>query len=690
MSDSTVQPDSQTDSAADGRSIFPMGLTVTDRGIHLSLVSAGDHPALLLYRRNEAAPLIKIPFSGAERQGLVWSMFLSFSELFAIGLTEETLQSAEYHFADERGSFPDPFGLAFSGRDSWGREEQYGAVLRSPIFLKPFDWGEDRRPGLPFSDSVIYRLHVRGFTKSAASGVVQRGSFYGVIEKIPYLKALGVTTVELLPCQEFEELMPREAGQQDFPSASDAASAGRTGGRLNYWGYTKAYHFAPKASYCRRKDRDPAGEFRLLVRELHRAGMELIPEFYFDGSEDIAYVLAVLRYYARFFHVDGVRLSGHVDTEAVARDPYLADIKLIADGWSPPKPGERYPFFGMRNGDLQPEAAGQHAGAMARRDCGGGRRLGSCNDGFLRDIRRYLKGDEGLLQALIYHTKNNPRHAAVINYLAGTNGFTLMDAVSYDVKHNEKNGEDNRDGTDENFSWNCGAEGPTRRKKVLELRHRQLKNAFLLLFLSQGTPLILAGDEFGNSQSGNNNAYCQDNALSWLDWKQQKKEAALLRFVRDCIAFRRRHPAFHMEEEPRLLDPDGCGIPDVSYHGTRAWQPEFEPWRRQLGVLYSGHYAQTTEGTADASFYLLCNMHWEPHEFALPHPERGMAWHLLVSTAEEGFGREEEARCLADQQLYVMPERSIALMIARPDPNHSESRSRKKCYTGAMNRKKES
>lgn len=622
----------------DLRSVYPIGLTVTKTGFHASVVFAGEKCALRLYRRNEQAPAAELFFRPEERLGKVWMLDATFAALEKRGLSKQDLKTAEYNFCGDGRVFADPCGVSFSGRDSWGKMAQYGNELRTPLFLKPFDWAGDRRPRTPLEDSVIYRLHVRGFTQSRTSGVTQKGTFDGIVEKIPYLRSLGITAVELLPCQEFEELLPIRS---TFPAG--IGSGGNF--RINYWGYSPAHHFAPKASYCRKKNRDPAGEFRLLVRELHRAGIEIIPEFYFDGSESTAYVVEVLRFWARFYHVDGFHITGRTDLAAVAQDPYLSDVKLIAEHW-PDVPEET------------------------------GRRLATCNEDFEHDMRRVLKGDEGMLNSLMFHTRSNPRNAASIKFMANTNGFTLRDAVSYDIRHNEANGEENHDGTDLNYSWNCGAEGATRKKSVRDLRRQQIRNAYLLLFLSQGTPLLLAGDEFGNSQRGNNNAYCQDNATSWLDWRDAKKYAHLLTFVKNCIAFRKKHRAFHYAEEPTIMDPDGCGIPDMSYHGTRAWQPEFEAWRRQLGILYSGHYAKDKEGNSDSSFYVMYNMHWEAHEFALPHPERGYLWHIAADTSiSDGpaFWPEGQEPLPPDQNLYRMPPRSIAVMISKPDPDFAHN-----------------
>ena len=309
---------------------------------------------------------------------------------------------------------------------------------------------------------------------------------------------------------------------------------------------------------------------------------------------------------------------------------------------------------------------------------------------FMEDMRRFLKGDEGMLQAFEFRNRRNPAEYAVVNYMANTNGFTLMDAVSYDRKHNEKNGEENRDGSDYNYSWNCGAEGPTRKKKIVELRKQLIKNAYLLLFLSQGVPLLMAGDEFGNSQDGNNNAYCQDNAVSWLNWKLLETHKDQVEFVKRLIAFRKSHKMFHMDREPRIMDYKSCGRPDVSYHGENAWKPEFENFRRQFGILYWGAYAKKPDGTDDANFYVLYNMHWEPHMFGLPHLPKGAKWHVICSTADpdvEDLPSDGTGEVLKNQMMLAVPPRGIMILESVVDPDAGKET--KKGKSGSKKEKNE-
>lgn len=599
-----------------------MGLTRTDGGIHVSAVAAAKACSLLLFVKEDKngkearfREVRSIPFPEEGKTGHVWSMTLNgaFDDLY-------------YAFEADGKRFSDPYGRSFAGWERWGRLSHAKRLLLSPVAEPEFDWQGDRPLHIPYEDCIVYRAHVRGLTKHASSGTEHRGTFRGVVDKIPYFKELGITTLELLPPVEFQEVMMPENVEGNPYGTSEPT------GRLNYWGYAKAGMFAPKASYAD-PGTNPVTEFKYMVRELHKAGLEVVPELYFSGKEVPEFVLETVRFWVREYHVDGIHLTGYAPTVLLAKDPYLADTKLWALSWEAEKP-----------------AAGEK------------KHLGEYNDGFLIDMRRALKGDEEQMSSLIYRNRRNPAETGVLNFMAGTNGFTMMDMVSYDQKHNEANGENNRDGSDYNYSWNCGAEGHVRKKKIQELRSRQLRNAMLLLFLSQGTPVLLAGDEFGNSQNGNNNAYCQDNEISWLNWNLNKWDQALLDFVKHVIAFRKAHPVFHMKQEPRVMDYLACGHPDISYHGVNAWQPEFENFRRQIGILYCGAYAKKPNGENDDFFFVIFNMHWEPHSFALPNLPKNLVWSLAFDTSDSaagGYYEEGQERQILNQKNYMVPSRSV-------------------------------
>ncbi|HJC48337.1 MAG TPA: alpha-amylase [Candidatus Lachnoclostridium pullistercoris] len=603
---------------------YPLGAVKVRGGYHFATTAGKESCALVLYRAGREKPVQKIFFREEDKTGDVWNMTL----------TGGDFQGLEYAYEADGTLQADPYGLSFDGRDKWGSLTQVKKPLKTPLEQEEFDWEGDRPLEIPYEDTVIYRLHVRGFTKHSSSGTEEHGTFSAIAEKIPYLKDLGVTAVELLPPVEFEEVMvPEGAGKHPYVREEPT-------GKLNYWGYGKSCVFAPKASYSSGREKHPVKEFKELVKSLHKAGLEIIVELYFTGAESPVFALDAVRSWVEHYHVDGVHLVGNAPLKLIGEDPFLSRTKLIALSWD-----------GVDGGRV--------------------RHLGEYNDGFLEDSRRLLKGDEGQINQLVFRLKRNPKDSAAINYIASTNGFTLMDMVSYDRKHNEANGENGRDGTDSNYSWNCGVEGPTRKKKVLEMRKKQIRNALLLVFLSQGTPLLMAGDEFGNSQGGNNNAYCQDNETSWLNWNLLKTNSDIHDFVKFLIGFRKAHPMFHMSGEPKVMDYKVCGYPDVSFHGVKAWCPEFENFRRQLGVLYCGEYGLKPDGTADDFFYVIYNMHWEPHEFALPHLPKDRKWLVAVNSDDagaNGFYSEGEEKAVKDQKRFMAAPRSIVVLVGKKMP----------------------
>lgn len=623
---------------------YPMGLTIDGKRIHVSVKWPGSACSLVLTEEQGETAVFEM--APELRQGDVWNLTLE---------TDRQIKGCfVYGFQTEQGWLPDPYGKVFRGREIWGAETGSGVDLETDSRTLPetgfkrkleavaeqsvFDWGEDKRPQIPYEDCVIYKAHVRGFTKHPSSHVRDRGTFRAVMEKIPYMKELGVTTLELMPVTEFNEVREEtEVSTVKLPVDNQPP-------KLNYWGYGDSFLFAPKASYSSGRRKHPDTELKTLVRELHKNNMELILELYVSGKEDPSMVLDAVRYWAREYHIDGIHLVGDAPLKLIGQDPYLSRLKLWAEYW---------------NGV----------------DEGSHRRLGWYNEGFLRDMRQVLKGDDGGLNRLAYRAKLNLENSAVINYMAGTNGFTLADMVSYNEKHNEANGERGKDGPEENDSWNCGAEGPTRKRKVLELRKKQMKNAVLMLFFSQGTPMLLAGDEFGNSQSGNNNPYCQDNEITWLNWNQQKSNAEFYQFVKATIAFRKAHPVFHQVKPLLGMDSLGCGQPDISCHGMKAWQPDFSDSCHQLSIMYCGEYGHKKDGTRDEDFLLIYNMHWEPHLFALPKLSKGRRWHLVVDTGRkesENFQENGNEPMLEEQMTYEAEPRSIVVLMGKMHPELEE------------------
>ena len=485
--------------------------------------------SLLLYKRGEKEAAASIPMGSSSRYG----------DLRSVMIEKLPVEEYEYNYLVDGQVVTDPYALMICGRESWGRAPKGEGALRGRAVFDAYDWQGDAPLQIPWSEVVVYATHVRGFTKHASSGVKAKGTFAGIAEKIPYLKELGINQLELMPVYEFAEVEPWDEKRPPLRRPGNGQTE-----LLNYWGYADAYYFAPKASYS--ASGDPVREFKDLVRKLHENGIELVLEFHFPRGTRTALALDCVRHWVLEYHIDGIHVNrDHAPVEALAQDPLLSHTKIMTESFRLDEIYEERRIPNFRN-------------------------LAEYNDGFMLDVRRFLKGDEGQLVPFTWRARRNPSEYAVINYMANHNGFTLMDTVSYDEKHNEANGEENHDGTDFNYSWNCGEEGPSRKKKTLGLRARQLRNAFVLLLLSQGTPLIYEGDERGNSQSGNNNVYCQDNELSWVNWKTGKTFGFLTEYVKKLIAFRRKHPVFHQAKELRMTDYLSCGHPDISYHGKRA------------------------------------------------------------------------------------------------------------------------
>ena len=605
----------------DDSRVYPMGVTVIDGGAHFSVVSRSESCTLVLFSEGRKKPCARLEFPSADRIGDVWNVTIM-----------GDFTGIEYCYESDGILSADPYGKVFRGREIWGSVSQVKNTPRAKVMIDCYDWEGDMPLEYPYEDCVIYRIHPRGFTRHSSSKVENRGYLAGIAEKIPYLKELGVTTIELMPSTEFQEVMMPEGAMKN-PYEKDEPT-----GKLNYWGFVAGERMAPKASYCSGKEKNPVKEMKDLVKALHKAGLELVMDLFFSGLEEPAYALDVVRYWAREYHVDGFHLIGYAPKELLARDPYLSRVKLWADHWD----------------NISEPSHRKH--------------LAEYNDGFENEMRRLLKGDEEQINNLVFRSKRNPKDAGVINYMSNVNGFTLMDMVTYERKHNEANGENNLDGADYNYTWNCGVEGPTRKKKIVEMRRKQLRNAILILLLSQGTPLIMAGDELGNTKGGNNNSYCQDNETSWLNWNLVNTHKDILEFVKFAIAFRKKHRVFHMEQEPRIMDYLGCGQPDISYHGVKAWCPEFENFRRQLGIMYCGSYAEKEDGTQDDSFFVTYNMHWEPHEFSLPNLPKGKKWHVAINTDEgsrNGIYQEGEEPVLEKQKYFMVPARTIVVFIGK-------------------------
>ena len=552
---------------------FPQGCTVEGQTVNFSVaVPEGQTCELIIYKKGARTSAFsqKMPYSDVA------------GNLHFLSVVLEQPEDYEYCYKIGGKIVPDPYGKAFSGREHWsvskGKEKR---KLRTRIVTDTFDWEKSQFPHLKKEDVIAYSLHVRGFTKHSSSGVAHKGTFDGVTEKLPYLQKLGINQIHLMPVYEFDENQRH----------------------VNYWGYGKAYFFAPKASYAAG---DPVNEMKSLVRQMHLAGIEVILEMPFTEGTTFSLILDCLRYWVMQYHVDGFIVNPYIcNPDELAKDPVLAKSKILKK-----------------------------------------------EDGFQNVMRRFLKGDEGMIWDVICQLKN--QDTQLYNYIASHNGFTLCDVVSYDGKHNEANGENNLDGPDYNYSWNCGAEGNSRKKAVNELRKNQIFNAFFLLLFAQGMPCILSGDEFMNTQKGNNNAYCQDNLISWLDWNQLSRREELYTFVCRLIALRK---ACMKQTAKKSEDTMGrSGIPQISYHGEDAWQMPAGRASRQLGVFYH-------EESTEKDFYIAYNMHWLSHSFALPSLPKGMEWVCIAGT-KEGVLDEKEAVPVKDKKVQL-EERTIKVFVGR-------------------------
>lgn len=582
-------------------------------GIRVSFPSEDEDCGVLIYRRGNGRLLKKYAFRTQDRLGSIRYGIIR-------GIPTEEIS---YLFYSGDRVFPDRWAHAYEIRGKYGTPrspEDYRAVISDTAY----DWEGDECPHIPYEDAVCYGIHVRGFTMHSSSGVKARGTYAGIVEKLDYLQQLGITTLELQPVYEQIELESTESLRKRCREFRQIREP-----RLNYWGYQEGFYYTPRRGYA--STDDAVTEFRDLVKALHARGMEIVLQFYFPEHISTGEILDVLRYWCWAYHVDGFHLmGGTLQAEAIAMDSALSDRKL----W----------YY-----DFATEQIYGHDKTPVYRN------LAVYNEGYQMELRRFLKGDEGMLQAATYRMRYNPRQKGVINYLTDYAGFTMMDMVSYDRKHNEDNGENNRDGNDYNYSWNCGVEGPTRRKQIQTLRHRQLRNAFTLLMLSQGTPYFFMGDEFGRTQKGNNNPYCHDNAVTWVNWGELEKRRDLYEYVRDLICLRRQHSIFHLDKECRLMDYQSLGSPDMSYHGSEVWRPEWEHYNRHIGIMLCGAYGREKE---DNCWYIAINMHWESHEFALPRLPKGQCWRTVLCTEETGG----QINLAEEGKPVRLPPRSIALL----------------------------
>jgi glycogen operon protein len=683
---------------------FPFGASLASGGINFSIFSShAVSCTLVLFEKGAAEPLAEIPFPDSFRIGHVWSMMV-------FDLDAETIEYGYRmdgpfdpvvgHRFDNSKILLDPYAKAVGGRDVWGTAPDWDNVFpyRGRLVFEDFDWEDDRPLEIPIEDLVIYEMHVRSFTRHSSSGAKHPGTFAAMREKIPYLKKLGVNCVELMPVYEFDE----------FENSRINPDTGET--LYNYWGYSTVNFFAPKAGFAATGRLGmQVDEFKNLVKELHNSGIEVMldvvfnhtaegdergPSFSFRGLDNKTYymltpegyyfnfsgcgntlncnnpivrsiVLDCLRYWASEYHIDGFRfdlasilgrdsngapLPNPPLLETLAFDPVLGKCKLIAEAWDA---GGLYqvgsfPAFG---------------------------RWAEWNGKFRDDVRRFLKGDSGLVEALAQRIQGSPDlygwngrgPTASINFITCHDGFSLYDLFAYDNKHNEANGESNNDGDNHNHSWNCGCEGETDNPDINAFRKRLIRNAWAILMVSHGIPMVLMGDEMGRTQRGNNNTYCQDNDLNWLDWRLAEENAELVRFARNMIAFRKAHPALRNRYHLSNQDYMGSGYADITWHGLKAWNADWSGEARILAFLLCGKHAKNGT-TCDDYIYVVMNSHWETQYFEIPLPPDNTKWHVAVNTGmpspEDIFkpGSEPE---LGDQGHFLVSAYSVVVLVAK-------------------------
>ncbi len=683
---------------------FPFGATFVPGGVNFSVYSShATSCTLVLFEKHSPTPLVEIPFPTEFRIGNVFCMVV-------FGLDYENIEYGyrmdgpfdvqQGHWFNQEKILLDPYAKIIGGRDVWGVEPNWDNIYqhRARLAFDDFDWEDDLPLQIPSQDLMIYEMHVRSFTRHPSSGVKHPGTFAGIIEKIPYLKELGINCIELMPIYEFDEFENSRINQE-------------TGETLyNYWGYSTVGFFAPKAAFAATgKYGMQVDELKNLIKQLHKNGISVLldvvfnhtaegnekgPYISFRGIDNQTYymltpegyyfnfsgtgntlncnnpivrqmVLDCLRYWAEEYHIDGFRfdlasilgrdpwgapLANPPLLETLAFDPILAKCELIAEAWDA---GGLYQVGSFPNYGRWAEWNGKY------RDC----------------VRKFLKGDLGLVGEMaqrltgspdIYQGANRPPTSS-INFIIAHDGFTLADLVSYNEKHNLANGENNNDGANDNESWNCGVEGPTDNPDINRLRNRQIKNAMAILLVSQGVPMMLMGDEVGRTKKGNNNTYCHDNDLNWFDWNLVSQNASLFRFVKNMIAFRHAHPVLRSPYHLQNRDYVGSGYGDITWHGTKAWNADWSGSSTVIAFMLCGKHAQGAT-FEDNYIYVAINMHYQGLPFELPQLPLGLQWHLFANTgvdSPDDIYQPNSEPLLNNQTDFLVGDRSVVILVGK-------------------------
>lgn len=669
------------------------GACVASNGVSFTINSHGaTRCTLLLFKPQAPKPYARIPFPDSYRIGDTYSMLVfdikpdEFEYAFSF---DGPYEPAKGLLFNEENVLLDPYSRAVTGQRKWGEKPEGGKDFeyRARVVKSSFDWGNIKQLEQPFEDLVIYETHVRGYTKDKSSGVSAPGTFAGLKDKIPYLKDLGINAVELMPIFEFDEM--------ESARVVDGVQL------YNYWGYNTVSFFAPNTSYAFNEEHNHEGdELKSLIKALKENGIEVIldvvfnhtaegnemgPCFSFKGIDNNVYymltpdahyynfsgcgnvmncnhpvvrsfIIDCLRHWAIEYRVDGFRfdlasilgrdqngapMANPPILESLAFDPVLGKMKLIAEAWDA---GGLYQVGSFPSWNRWAEWNGRY------RD----------------DMRSFLKGDDGMAGNAItritgsrdLYSPESRGHKASVNFMTCHDGFTLYDLYSYNEKHNEKNGWNNTDGDNNGHSWNCGAEGETDDPNVNGLRRRLIKNAFAALLCSRGPAMFFAGDEFCNTQFGNNNAYCQDNIISWLDWSRLEEFKEIHDFVRHMIQFRKEHPILR-----KMTKPSSCQFPEISVHNGTPFNASTDYKTKLIGIMYAGRNEEDTED--DIVFYCM-NAYWEPLVMQLPVLPNGKHWHVDTNTNAEYFDGEDftaKTELLGVNTIRV-PARSTIILVA--------------------------
>ena len=669
------------------------GACVASNGVSFTINSHGaTRCTLLLFKPQAPKPYARIPFPDSYRIGDTYSMLVydikpdEFEYAFSF---DGPYEPAKGLLFNEENVLLDPYSRAVTGQRKWGEKPEGGKDFeyRARVVKSSFDWGNIKQLEQPFEDLVIYETHVRGYTKDKSSGVSAPGTFAGLKDKIPYLKDLGINAVELMPIFEFDEM--------ESARVVDGVQL------YNYWGYNTVSFFAPNTSYAFNEEHNHEGdELKSLIKALKENGIEVIldvvfnhtaegnemgPCFSFKGIDNNVYymltpdahyynfsgcgnvmncnhpvvrnfIIDCLRHWAIEYRVDGFRfdlasilgrdqngapMANPPILESLAFDPVLGKMKLIAEAWDA---GGLYQVGSFPSWNRWAEWNGRY------RD----------------DMRSFLKGDDGMAGNAItritgsrdLYSPESRGHKASVNFMTCHDGFTLYDLYSYNEKHNEKNGWNNTDGDNNGHSWNCGAEGETDDPNVNGLRRRLIKNAFAALLCSRGPAMFFAGDEFCNTQFGNNNAYCQDNIISWLDWSRLEEFKEIHDFVRHMIQFRKEHPILR-----KMTKPSSCQFPEISVHNGTPFNASTDYKTKLIGIMYAGRNEEDTED--DIVFYCM-HAYWEPLVMQLPVLPNGKHWHVDTNTNAEYFDGEDftEKTELLGVNTIRVPARTTIILVA--------------------------